>query len=60
MIKGAEWDVPYRMRLQMEHDLLVSSLGGPSLYDCQLTPAFETVDTMHDAAIVGIRMLTDR
>jgi hypothetical protein len=35
MIKGAEWEVLYRMRLQMERDLLVSSPDGPSLYDRQ-------------------------
>ena len=52
MIEGAEWVVLYWMRLQMERDLLVSSTGGPSLYDRQRDASLRACGHDDDAAIV--------
>ena len=53
MIKGAEWDVLYRMRLQLARDLLVSSTGGPSLYDRQRDASLRACGHDDVAAIVA-------
>jgi hypothetical protein len=53
MIEGAEWEVLYWMRLQMERDLLVSSPGGPSLNDRQRDASLRACGHDDDAAVVA-------
>ena len=55
MIKGAEWEVLYRMRLQMERNLPVGPSGVPSLYDRQRDASLRACGHDDDAAIASGR-----